>query len=263
MNPKINISIISCLLCCIISSTGLAQEKTETQDYTSSGSSWNFLIEPYLMFPYLNGESGVGNLPDVSIDASSGDIFDHLQMAGMLYGEAYTKDWVISTDIIYMNLKQDVDIKGDITEGTLHAKQFAWEFSGFRKVLPWLDLGVGGRINTLTARADLTLDLPNGVSLRSKRASKTWLDPIIVARLHNAEGSKYLYQLRGDIGGFGLGSEFAWQMQAYIGYRISQLVQVSGGYRIIGMDYNNGNGDDRFLYDVDTSGIVLRVGFNF
>lgn len=263
MKPKINIFILTFLLFSLMISRGLAQEKTKTQDYTNSGSTWHFLIEPYLMLPYLNGDTGVGSLPDVSIDANPGDVFDHLQMAAMLYGEAYTKDWAISTDIIFMDLKQDVDVKGDITYGSLHLKQFVLETSGFRRMLPWLDLGAGGRVNSLTTRADLTLDLPNGTSFRSKRSNRTWLDPIIIARFHNPEGSKYLYQLRGDIGGFGLGSDFTWQMQASIGYRISQLFQVSGGYRIIGVDYNKGNGEDRFMYNVDTSGIELRVGFNF
>lgn len=263
MKSKINLFIISSFLCCLMTSVGLAQDTTTLQDQSNTDSSWHFLVEPYLMFPYMSGTIGTGNLPDVSVNADAGDIFSHLQMAGMVYGEATVNDWIITTDIIYMNLKQDVEIKGDITYGSVHAKQLAWEMSGFRKVLPWLDLGAGGRINTLSARADLTLDLPEGVSYRSKRSSKSWLDPILVARLHNPKGSDFLYQLRGDIGGFGLGSEFAWQAQAYVGYRISELMQVSGGYRFIGVDYDKGNGDDRFLYDVDTSGVVLRVGFNF
>lgn len=79
--------------------------------YTSD-KTWNFLIEPYLMLPYMNGSTGVGNLPDVTVDANTGDIFSHLQMAAMLYGEAYTEDWAIGNDIIYMNLKQDAERGG-------------------------------------------------------------------------------------------------------------------------------------------------------
>ena len=41
---------------------------------------WHFLVEPYLMFPNMNGKTGVGNLPDVSVDANPGDIFSKLQM---------------------------------------------------------------------------------------------------------------------------------------------------------------------------------------
>jgi hypothetical protein len=32
--------------------------------------------------------------------------------------------------------------------------------------------------------------------------------------------------------GFGIGSEFAWQVQAYAGYRFSRLFQITGGYRV-------------------------------
>lgn len=111
-------------------------------------------------------------------------------------------------------------------------KQFAWEVSGFRRLFPWLDVGVGGRINTLSAGARLTIDTPNGVSDRDKSSQATWLDPIIIARIKNQLGDKLRYQFRGDIGGFGIGSDFAWQIQAYLGYRFSDLFELSGGYRI-------------------------------
>jgi hypothetical protein len=52
-------------------------------------------------------------------------------------------------------------------------------------------------------------------------------------------------------------------MQAYAGYRFSKLFQATAGYKIISVDYNKGDGDDRFLFDMDTFGPVLRLGFNF
>jgi hypothetical protein len=48
-----------------------------------------------------------------------------------------------------------------------------------------------------------------------------------------------------------------------VGYRFSDLLQTSLGYRYISMDYDEGDGEDRFLYDMDTFGFVARVGFNF
>jgi hypothetical protein len=74
---------------------------------------------------------------------------------------------------------------------------------------------------------------------------------------------KWLAQLRVDAGGFGIGSDFTWQLQANAGYRFSDLFQASLGYRYIGIDYDSGEGRDRFLYDIDTYGFVLRLGFNF
>ena len=86
---------------------------------------------------------------------------------------------------------------------------------------------------------------------------------MIVARIKSQPEQKFAYQLRGEIGGFGIGSDLAWQIQAYAGYRFSPLFEMTGGYRIISLDYENGRGTDRFMYDVDTSGPVIRFGFNF
>jgi hypothetical protein len=98
---------------------------------------------------------------------------------------------------------------------------------------------------------------------RSKSISKTWVDPIIIGRVKIPAGKKWLFQLRVDIGGFGIGSEFAWQAQLDVGYRFSKLFQLGLGYRFIGIDYEKGSESDRFLYDVDTYGPALKFGFNF
>lgn len=262
MNSRYIVLFISILLCSLPTTPILAQNDQEKQDNFKSDSKWNFLIEPYLMAPNMEGNVGVGKLPDVSVDASSSDIFSHLEMAAMLYGEAYSKDWAISSDVIYMKLGDDVVSERDIVEGSLEAKQFAWELSGFRTLLPWLDVGLGGRINSLTTEVEVTINTPQGNIFRDKKINETWVDPIIIARVKNPAGEKLLYQFRADIGGFGIGSDLAWQIQANVGYRFSKLFQLSGGYRIISMDYNKGDGEDRFLYDVNTSGPVLRLGFN-
>lgn len=245
---------ISIFFGAMIMTPGLAQEKT--------GAEWKFLLEPYVMFPFMNGNVGIGTLPAVTVDADVSDIFSNLKIGAMLYAEAYTEDWIIGSDIIYMNLKQEVFRDGIISSGDLQAKQFAWEMSGLRNVLPWLDLGLGARLNSLSTEVGLTITKPNDVENKSKKISETWVDPIIIARIKNASNEKIQYQFRGDIGGFGIGSDFAWQIQANIGYRFSELFQLSAGYRIISMDYDKGSGDNRFMYDVDTSGPVVRFGFN-
>lgn len=256
MNSRIIISFISILMC------GLAITPGFAQDMKDSGAKWNFLIEPYVMFPFMNGDVGVGTLPNVTVDANVGDIFSNLKMGAMLYAEAHTEDWVISSDIIYMNLKQDVVREREIIEGSVQAKQLAWELGGLRTVLPWLDLGMGLRLNSLSTEVNLTINKPNEATNRNKKVSETWVDPILIARIKNASNEKIQYQFRGDIGGFGIGSDFAFQLQAYIGYRFSELFQLSAGYRIISMDYEKGSDENRFMYDVDTSGPVLRFGFN-
>lgn len=142
-------------------------------------------------------------------------------------------------------------------------KQFAWEVSGLRTILPWLDVGVGLRLNSLEAGFDIVTAIGNNETGHSRSKKETWLDPIVIARSQGTFGdSKWNYLLRGDIGGFGIGSNFAWQIQPYIGYRFSKLFQISAGYRIISMDYETGSGDGYFKYDIDTTGPVVKLGFH-
>ena len=52
-------------------------------------------------------------------------------------------------------------------------------------------------------------------------------------------------------------------ISAYAGYRFCKLFQATIGYRYIRINYDKGEGIDRFLYDVDTYGPVVRLGVNF
>jgi hypothetical protein len=227
-------------------------------------SKWSFLVEPYLMIPNMSGNVGLGDLPDVSIDASSGDIFSKLKMGAMLNLEASNDKWTIATDFIYMDLKQDVKTGTVINSGDVTAKQFAWEIAGLKRLTPWLELGLGGILNSVNSGVNINLNaIGGGTNNKAKELTQTWFDPMLVARVKNKPGQKFIYQLRGEIGGFGIGSDLAWQIQAYAGYRFSKLFQVTGGYRVISLDYTTGSGESRFMYNIDTFGPVVRFGFNF
>ena len=227
-------------------------------------SKWGFYIEPYLMIPNMKGVTGIRNLPDVKVDADAGDIFSHLQIGAMLYAEAHNEHFAISSDIIYMHLKQDVSSTTTVNSGRVDMKQFAWELAGLYKVLHWLEFGVGARLNNLEAGYDIYTNAAGGGTVnRVSSKNITWIDPIIITRAKFAASQKLLFQFRGDIGGFGAGSKFAWQIQADVAYRISKLLQLGLGYRVISIDYEKGSGNERFLYDVNTFGPVLRIGFNF
>jgi hypothetical protein len=236
----------------------------DSQNTAPGVKKWNFLVEPYLLFPNMNGKTGIGNLPDVTVDANPGDIFNKLQMGAMLNMEASNANWAIATDFIYMDLKQDVTSGLLINNGDLSAKQFAWELAGLRRVTPWLELGIGGILNSIKAGVDINVsNIGGGTTNRSKELSKSWYDPMLIARIKHNPVKKFMYEVRGEIGGFGIGSDLAWQIQAYAGYRFSKLFHITGGYRVISLDYSTGEGENRFLYDIDTFGPVIRFGFNF
>jgi hypothetical protein len=224
---------------------------------------WKFLIEPYVMFPSMTGETGVRDLPSVDVDANVSDIFSRLQFGAMLYLEAKTDKWAITSDLLYMSLKQDVTPNIIINSGEVTAKQLGYELAGLYRILPFWEAGVGMRLNSINSEVNILRNtIGGGTQSLGAGLSRTWVDPIIITRFTHEIDNKWLFTVRGDIGGFGMGSDFTWQAQGYVGYRFSKLFQTSVGYRAIGVDYDNGSGAERFRYDMTTFGPNIRFGFN-
>lgn len=241
----------------------MSQLMTFAQD-TSEEKNWNFLIEPYLMFPTMSGESGIRELPLINVDAKTSEIFSHLDFGAMLYLEARTDQWTIGSDFVYMKLSQDVKSTTVINSGEIELKQMIWELSGLYHVLPYLETGIGFRLNNISMAADINRNVVGGgtTELLNAENSEFWVDPVIIARLSETIDDTWQFQFRGDLGGFGIGSDFTWQLQGSVGYRFSKLFQTTVGYRIIGMDYDKGSGPDRFRYNMDTFGPMIKLGFN-
>lgn len=249
MNNKSVFSILVVFM--LLQASAFSQEEEKSK--------WHYLSEIYLMFPTMAGEVGVAGIPPVELDADAGSIFSLIKMGAMLYLEATNDDWAITSDLIYMKLGQDVVPSDVVSSGQVTMKQYAWELAGLKHITPWLEAGLGGRLVSLYTGLELeTLRAVNEGS-----ASKTWFDPIIILRSQGAIKGKWLLQFRGDVGGFGVGSDFSWQVQANAGYRFCKLFQATIGYRYIGIKYDKGEGIERFLYDVDTYGPVVILGFNF
>ena len=76
-------------------------------------------------------------------------------------------------------------------------------------------------------------------------------------------GEAWTFNLRGDVGGFGVGSDFAWQLFPYVSWQFGERASMQAGYRAISMDYDEGSGLSEFKYDVVTQGAQLGVTFRF
>ena len=263
--------LLACLVCC---ESGIAQtiavaagntrqssggpDKVFYQADSNAPDKWRYFLEPYLMFPNMHGKVGLGNLPDAAVDENPSDIFNNLQIGVMFYGEAYSNFWVITSDLTYMKLAADAQSQHGILFGNVEVKQTMWELAMMRKLKPWLEAGLAMQLNNISSKLDLVINGSGG----NRNLSETWVDPSLVVRL-KWPVNRWLFQFRGNAGGFGIGSDFYWQTQAYAGYRFSKVFVLSAGYRIVGFDYEKGSDSERFLYDMNTFGGVIRLGFNF
>lgn len=90
-------------------------------------------------------------------------------------------------------------------------------------------------------------------------AEEDWVDPIVGLRGQWNLNDKWFLAGRGDIGGFGVGSDFAWSLQATVGYNFTPNVSAELGYRYLHTDYTNNS----FTYDVALTGIYTSLNFKF
>lgn len=260
MNKKYKSILATAIVCMGL----LSAVQTHAQVYNDSSKKFHLLLEPYIMFTSMSGTTGIGNLPNTFICVPAGKVFSYLKIGGMLYAEVHNDKLAFTSDLFYANLTQDASGKNGVLNGSATLKQFWWELEGLYRVAPWLEVGVGARINNITAAANINVVTPGGGVNMSGSKSNTWVDPLIVTRLKKVINDKWMIQLRADIGGFGVGSQFAWQLQPDVYYRASKLLELGLGYRVISMDYNNDSGGgDRFVYDMEEYGPQVRIGFNF
>jgi hypothetical protein len=94
-----------------------------------------------------------------------------------------------------------------------------------------------------------------------------WVDPLIGLRLRYELAPGQELVLRGDVGGFDVGSEFSWNALAAYSWTIGVHygVTYSGllGYRALAVDFEKGSGANRYQYDVVQHGPLLGLKLSF
>ena len=141
-----------------------------------------------------------------------------------------------------------------------------------------VDPYVGGRftyINVdLDARGSGTLQIPAsdgsdvGVPFQFARSagdSVSWVEPIIGFRTIWDIDAHWNIITNANIGGFGAGSDFAWQAGAFGGYRFGLFSERDSnfifGYQVLDQRYRDSSRN--FEWDVTASGPVLGLAISF
>jgi len=66
-----------------------------------------------------------------------------LKIGAMLYLEAPYDIWSINSELLYMNLEQEISPSTLINSGKVNAKQLGWELAGLKRVTPGSNLVLG------------------------------------------------------------------------------------------------------------------------
>jgi hypothetical protein len=221
----------------------------------NSNDNWEFGLAPmYLWAVSINGDQTVEGM-DVDLDIPFSDIFDNLNGALIFHFEGlYKQKWGFLADLNYIDIEPsestpigDIDI--DFTEILL-------EFAGFYRITRGahhFDWYGGLRYSSM----DIGMDLPGVLPKFDQR--EDWVDPFLGLRWQWKIGEKWATILRGDIGGFGVGSDITWNFVGLVDFKPWKHVSLFGGYRVLYQDYSTGSGSSEFAFDATMHGPVLGM----
>jgi hypothetical protein len=116
-----------------------------------------------------------------------------------------------------------------------------------------VDLLAGARYYSADAKLE-----PTGL-----KADLSWVDPVVGARWNWDISDKWSTSLRGDIGGFGVGSDLSAQAVALVDWHPWQHVSITGGIRALRVQYETGKGPNNYELDLTVWGPLLGVSFRW
>ena len=107
----------------------------------------------------------------------------------------------------------------------------------------------------------------SGSRVIARSGTVDWVDPFIGARVRYAFAPGQQLMMRGDIGGFGAGSDFSWQLLGTWEWQILQrgghIIDAYLGYRALSVDYTQGSGRSEYKYDAVQHGPVVGATLRF
>ena len=237
------------------------------------GDQWEFRVSPYLWAIQVESKVTVRGYT-ATVNSYFPDIWRNLEGAGMLNFEAQKGKLGFFLNPLYMKLRVD----GELTrvrepsrplpptrDLTLNLTMGVVEFGGFYQVAKWpLDWKQGkGRAVTLDVLGGgrywyIHMDLDTTSPVNPTKYND-FVDPIIGIRTRMDLTDKLALNLEGDIGGFGVGSDFTWNAQGSFSYQFTHLISAFAGYRVLYVDYKAGN-DNRFQETIQgpLGGVTFR-----
>jgi hypothetical protein len=227
---------------------------------------WSYTVEPYLLAANIEGDASIGRVAGAKVDVDFATILENLDIGAMIHFEAHnTSGWGFAIDYGFMDLSDDLFgprngvLAARLRQGTFEAlliRQSGNEasnleyFAGFR----WWDNDV-----------DVIIDpavLPGSVT---SKTDASWIDLVVGARWTHDINEKWQAQVKADVGGFGVESDFTSSLALSAAYRFSDRYSLDLQYKALWVDYEDGKSGQpgHFKYDTVTHGPIVGLKIEF
>ena len=265
---------------------------------------WQFSLTPYAWAININGNvTARGHTADINDDFF--EIIDKSDsmLAWMSFFEARKGRFSFFTDLVWADLgfpvnfnittsplgrfgRATLNVKGNIQldyESTIIQSGIAYEVARWQSMpgsYTAFDLIGSARYwnqdvdVSLHLTGTLTVDLER-LGLKLKRSGSVaiarsgdleWVDPVVGGRIRHQIAPGKELRLEGDMGGFGAGSDFSWQVVGTYGFDtkcLGQPLHAVIGYRALSVDYGETGRFGKNGLDFVQHGPVMGVTVNW
>lgn len=224
---------------------------------------WEHTVATYLIGASIDGTAGVGNV-EGDVDVGFDDILSNLEAGAMVAWRAENGPWAVVTDVSYMALGNDKDGVGPFggTRTSVDLDQLMVEVDGSYAITERLDGYVGLRYWDVDSDVTVQGGGPLGADL-SGSLGEHWVDLLYGLRYEVPVGKSWTFVWRGDVAPMGTGSDLSWHTTAYFDWRVGEHASVLLGFRYLDVDYDDGEGADRFVMDVGQGGPTAGFAWSF
>ena len=228
---------------------------------TAEDGDWRHTAFIYGMGAALGGDAYVGPL-HVPVDMSISDVFDALEFGAMGAYRADNGTWSITGDATFMGLGgTGKGPRRGLVKGDVDVDQTTLSLTLGRRVTPALEALFSLSYVDLSTDVKVTTTGPAGLVTAKDSAGADWIDPLLGLQYNVPIADAWRFNLRGDVGGFGVGSDLTYQVLTNLRWQANERIGVAFGYRLIAFDYEDGakNGPGYQRYDLDEQGPFIGV----
>jgi hypothetical protein len=232
----------------------------------SANDALQYRLTPYAWFAGLKGTvATIPGAPAAPIDISPSEALDDSEAGVMLVFEVKKGQHGLLADLLYTDTRSDEELLPppigltlrSITKSTILSLAYQREI--LRRDGAIVDVMVGARYWNIDS--DLRFGGGSGL-LAGKRVThdESWIDPAIGIKGRAPLGNTRFYVEGGaGLGGFGIGSDLFYDLNAAIGYQWTPAIGTAIGYRMFDVDYEDGG----FVYDARQEGWQLALTWAF
>jgi hypothetical protein len=232
-----------------------------------AGDEWLVRVAPYLWATSLDGNAEVKGVK-ADVDVPFSDILKDLAFAGMLVVDVQKGRFGVGVNGVFARVSPDNKVNGVKIKATSDTVQVG--VAPYYRVVDWtyrttpsgkpmrliVSPEAGFRFTYLRAEFDVRNGGP------SVDEDESWVEPLVGSRFGLDLADNWNLSAEANIGGFGVGSDLAWNAQAFLGYRTSMFgipTTLAAGYRALHQDYDHNN----FKWDVTMYGPAIGAVLRF